>query len=170
MLCPIQEGPYLKTKKNQPVHELCAFMVPETYVIDPPDESTDMKASAVCEKVDPSSLVPVFVNDTPSVIVPNEANDLSISIKPENSETNGDASLDTLTSSDSIQSKAIVMGIENIPKSRWNLVIRIATNILDLFNLQMSWKGIWCLHSMLLWKMRPCISRHLCIQRRCPSF
>ena len=120
MLCPIQEGPYLRTKNNRPVHELCAFMVPETYVIDEPN---DIKASIVCEKVDPTSLVPVVVNVAPSPMVPNEANDLSISIKPENSETNGDASLDTLTSSDSIQSKAIVMGIENIPKSRWNLVI-----------------------------------------------
>lgn len=98
-------------------------MVPETYVIDSDEDSKEIKTSEATQKSDPNSLVPVGIDDAPSPMVPNEANDISLSVKLENPERNGELSLYTLTSSDSIHSKAIVMGIETIPKTRWNLVI-----------------------------------------------
>ena len=122
MLCPLQEGPFLRTKNNRPVHELCTFMIPETYVIDVTDDVKDSIPDTL-PKSGSTSLVPISLdNNAPSPTVPNDSNEISMSVKTEVSDDGRQVSSDTLTSSDTIHPKVIVMGIESIPKGRWNLV------------------------------------------------
>ena len=97
-------------------------MIPETYVIDVTDDVKDSIPDTL-PKSGSTSLVPISLdNNAPSPTVPNDSNEISMSVKTEVSDDGRQVSSDTLTSSDTIHPKVIVMGIESIPKGRWNLV------------------------------------------------